>query len=31
MINRQSYAFVIAKMTLDFQKYLQIYAFDKKF
>ena len=31
MINRQSYAFAIAKMTLSFQKYLQICAFDRKF
>ena len=31
MINRQTYAFAIAKMTLSFQKTLQICAFDRKF
>ena len=31
MLNRQSHAFAIAKMTLSFLKYLQICAFDRKF
>ena len=31
MINRQTYAFAIEKMTLSFQKNLQICAFDRKF
>ena len=31
MIQRQSHAFAIAKMTLSFQKYVQICANDRKF